>query len=576
MEKNKTEKLITEDLDMTDLEDFEELDDEETLDEGLNEVQSVDTVNDDVFKCNICGNISKSGSELKRHTATHTGFPCNICKMVYTRKDNLKKHQINSHSKEEISQSGPSQLQSKIEDPKEIRNVSPIKAANVEGNVAGKKFNCEKCGQEFEMYNIYLLHKLKHRETYQPNNCEVCSTLFSSRGNLIKHINRKHKDGSANSTVDPFKKPQDSNNMGDTVKNSLSNGLSDLANNSVKEQENRSETVTEALHNPESRDEKAVSHKCFQCKAEFLTSLQLKKHKSNTRHQIYPPQGELGLAANIKQEIVDVNNIKKEVFKGTGEDVKNIKKENSLMDNDSEIERNRHASKISGETDSKITGDADSKIECKVCKKVFRTRKLLSGHNSKIHTPKPYACEDCPKAFVDWLNLRRHAYQYHPANAKKTLDLLTKKTPETVASVPKTDSEMTSLNEEEKEAAELKRKISEVLDEEDILMDKSGMNSSRKRIGVDKTNQDETVSFQSILANAMAKKNDSEENIDEVDLDTEESLECNICDKLFESSAKLKRHKVIHNGDKPYACDVCESAFNQKANLKRHKKSCHE
>ncbi len=51
-----------------------------------------------------------------------------------------------------------------------------------------------------------------------------------------------------------------------------------------------------------------------------------------------------------------------------------------------------------------------------------------------------------------------------------------------------------------------------------------------------------------------------------------DSLICNICGKGFASPITLKRHAVVHTGEKPYMCNVCGRRFNAQANLTRHKK----
>lgn len=47
---------------------------------------------------------------------------------------------------------------------------------------------------------------------------------------------------------------------------------------------------------------------------------------------------------------------------------------------------------------------------------------------------------------------------------------------------------------------------------------------------------------------------------------------CPYCEKCFERSGHLERHKRIHTGEKPYRCEICGRRFGQNCSLKEHMK----
>lgn len=50
---------------------------------------------------------------------------------------------------------------------------------------------------------------------------------------------------------------------------------------------------------------------------------------------------------------------------------------------------------------------------------------------------------------------------------------------------------------------------------------------------------------------------------------------CRHCNYSTYLVGHLKRHLLVHSGERPYACNVCNFRFNQKENLKRHLKLKH-
>ena len=49
---------------------------------------------------------------------------------------------------------------------------------------------------------------------------------------------------------------------------------------------------------------------------------------------------------------------------------------------------------------------------------------------------------------------------------------------------------------------------------------------------------------------------------------------CDECESGFAEPSKLKLHKLVHTGGRPFACVKCDKRFNQLNNRNRHQNKC--
>nr|XP_042698124.1 zinc finger protein 740 isoform X1 [Chrysemys picta bellii] len=54
----------------------------------------------------------------------------------------------------------------------------------------------------------------------------------------------------------------------------------------------------------------------------------------------------------------------------------------------------------------------------------------------------------------------------------------------------------------------------------------------------------------------------------------EKPFECDLCDMRFIQKYHLERHKRVHSGEKPYQCERCMQSFSRTDRLLRHKRMC--
>ncbi|RZC32398.1 zf-H2C2 2 domain containing protein, partial [Asbolus verrucosus] len=62
---------------------------------------------------------------------------------------------------------------------------------------------------------------------------------------------------------------------------------------------------------------------------------------------------------------------------------------------------------------------------------------------------------------------------------------------------------------------------------------------------------------------------------EETDSQKVRKYQCSYCLKKFGWPTDLKRHILIHTGERPFQCQTCDSTFTRNFLLKKHQRKCH-
>ena len=142
------------------------------------------------FKCDICDQVFKTKSNLKRHyNQQHNNYEkvynCIICTKIFKHQWNLAIHKRSIHGAETKYKCEPCS--------KSFSVAGNLKRHLHTVHEAHKDYKCESCGKSFSQAVHLKGHINTVHEGHKDYKCEYCGKLFSQAPHLKRHILTVHK-----------------------------------------------------------------------------------------------------------------------------------------------------------------------------------------------------------------------------------------------------------------------------------------------------------------------------------------------------------------------------------------------
>ena len=195
-----------------------------------------------------------------------------------------------------------------------------------------------------------------------------------------------------------------------------------------------------------------------------------------------------------------------------------------------------------------VDGSKNSTImECNQCGRRFDDKESLKTHQDILHSGdfkslrKTYSCKYCSKQFSFQVNVRRHMYLVHPHG-----------------------NDMIDNEDDQEEGND---------ENEDLSADYIPENHSETVSTEENDHFPKLDQFKCKICGLFLKS--KRYLVAHIQSHYGGGYKCDYpgCTSVFKENAKLKRHKLVHTGEKAFKCEYCGLSFSLRHNLKTHEKT---
>lgn len=521
------------------------------------------------FQCEFCVKAFRRKDNLREHRNIHTlenVYSCTHCGKTFPRKYTHKVHMARYCTKEKLcSDSGKDEVVAwgQLDTATKITHTSPTnKASSTKTSVSNNKSSdpCHICHKTFRDSSTLKRHLLTHSDE-RPFKCRQCNKSFRRKDHLQEHV-------IVHNEVRPFPCPQCGRSF--SRKNGLKTHM--IRTSHVPGSTHSPSKATMLSDNEELTEDQENSHE-FQ---EMLTSNQVFPRNSNAKNQgdvakVTEQQSEDLVQTNVEMKIneevnISVNldisevnmNLNSQNSGGTsrmnGGTMNGLTKQSEtsvvLSSNDVEtLNVDENSGSVSRNKEENVFKKSSTVLSDSQNEKGPEVQEIQTGKNGEDIQ----RCPSCPDVFLGKDQLWDH-FQAHLTN-----DMLA------CEHCLATFTETEVFQEHQKKCVAAINK-----DTEDTL----SLHGLTECAG---SESEDVVSGDTYLEDELCQGSSNDNPVDTTDEDlTGKGLRvCPICNKQFRDTTALRRHSLVHSGERPHACKQCDKRFRRRDHLKSHMTAYH-